>query len=191
MTRLRIRIGRLALDPFDSKSSRELYAVRYHPTVRDFMANPALIPYPSHVAWTRANLLGSSNLHLWLVRPHEGARATGFTQLKINAAGDTAEIGVMFREAAKHQVSAVLATAVTLHLAYKQFDCPWVISYVIPAHQHAIDFNVAWGASIVDSDKAGMVQLRLHRDVCTSNQNYRRVMARLRDRLSICREEDQ
>ncbi len=185
MMRLRIQMGRLVLDPFDAKGTRELYAVRYHPTVREFMSNSALIPYRSHVEWTRTNLIGSLQLYLWLVRPSDSGRAIGFTQLKLNEARDTAEIGVMFREPARHQVTAALSTAVTLTLAYTKLGCPWVTSYVIPAHQHAIDFNVAWGASIVDSDKPGMVQLKLHRDVCTSNENYRRVMSRLSDRLTI------
>ena len=50
------------------------------------VANPALAAYRSHLAWTRSHLLGSTDLHLWLVRPKDAARAVGFTQLKINEA---------------------------------------------------------------------------------------------------------
>src|SRR5262249_55610966 len=110
---VRLHIGRLVLAPFEAKATRELYAVRYHPTVREFMSNPSLTPYRSHVAWTREHLMGSTDLHLWLVRPKDSARAVGFTQLKLNEARDTAEIGVMFREPGKHQLAAALSTAVT------------------------------------------------------------------------------
>jgi hypothetical protein len=182
---IRVQAGHLTLDPFTAgpAPARELYAVRNHPTVRPFMADPALIPYRAHLAWTRAHLVGSPALHLWLVRPAPGVRAIGFTQLKI--AGDTAEIGVMFREPETHRLPAALTTAITLHLAYTVLECAYTTSYVIPTHRHAIDFNLAWGASIVDSDKPPMVLLKMHRDACFANANFRRIMTRLGKRLVI------
>jgi RimJ/RimL family protein N-acetyltransferase len=185
MTRLRIQLGRLLLDPFTLMAARDLYAIRNHPSVRKFMSNSTLISYASHRAWLRSHLVDAPDLHLWLVRPQPKARAIGFTQLRLNAAQDIAEIGVMFKEPQQHRLPAALSTAVTLHLAFARFHYTWVTSYVIPSHQHAIAFNQAWGASIVESDKSGMVLLKLHRDACFANDNYHKIMMRLGDRLHI------
>ena len=176
-----VHFGRWVLEPFAAPATRELYAIRNHPTVRPFMANPALIPYRSHITWTRQHLLQNSGLHLWMVRPVAKRRAIGFTQLRMIAGGATAEIGVMFREPEKHRLTAGLATALSLQLAFEHFHCTWVISYVIPSHRQAIDFNLAWGASVVESDKPGMVMLKLHRETCAANPNYLRVLERVRE----------
>jgi len=185
--RLQVEAGRMILDPFSLKAVRELYAVRFHPTVREFMSNPALIPYRSHVEWAKANLVGSSDLHLWLVRPNARSRAIGFTQLKFNSASrDTAEVGIIFRDPDEHQFSTVVATGVTLYLAFVQFRCTWLTSYVMPSHRRAIAYNLTGGGVIVDSDRPGMIKFEFHRDTATSSdKTYSRVMKRLAGRLTV------
>lgn len=185
MRRLSVQVGRLLLDRYAVGDRRDLYAVRYHPSVRQFTSNPSLTSYRSHLAWVRENLLEATDLHLWLVRLNPAARAIGFAQLKLNTAGDGAEIGVMFRQANQHPLSAALTTAVTLYVAYTYFACTWITSYVVPSHQHAIDFNKAWGGTIVDSDRPGLVCLKMHRDVCQTNARFRRIMTRIAPRLRI------
>lgn len=182
---LSARLGALALDPFSEAGTRELYAIRNHPTVRPFMAHPELIPYKRHAAWVRDRLLGSQDLHLWLVRPAPGSRAIGFTQLRMNAARDVCEIGAIFREPESHRMPAGFATAITVHLAFDRFACRRIDSYVIPDHRAAIQYNQAWGMSIVESDKPGMVKLSMSREVCLANENYRKVMSRVIKRLVV------
>jgi len=185
MIRFLVQSGHLVLDPYTAGDSRDLYAVRFHPTVRKFMTNPSLIPYRGHKDWARQNLVQAPDMHLWLVRFGAAPRAIGFTQLKFNAAGDNAEIGVMFREPEKHQLASVLSSAITLHLAFIHFSCEWVTSYVVPTAQHAIDYNLGGGFSIHESDHAEMVCLKLHRDVYLSNEINSRVKARIMPRLKI------
>ena len=185
MIRFLVQSEHLVLDPYTAGDSRDLYAVRFHPTVRKFMTNPSSIPDRAHKDWARQNLVQAQNMHLWLVRLAPGTRAMGLTQLKLNAAGDNAEIGVMFREPEKHQLSSVLSSAITLHLAFIHFSCEWVTSYVVPTAQHAIDYNLGGGFSIHESDRPEMVCLKLHRDVYLSNEINRRVKARIIPRLKI------
>jgi RimJ/RimL family protein N-acetyltransferase len=182
---LSARLGALALDPFTEAGIRELYAIRNHPTVRPFMANPELIPYRKHAAWAREKLPGSQDLLLWLVRPSPGSRAIGFTQLRLNAARDASEIGVVFREPETHRIPAGFATAITLHLACDRLACSRIDSYVIPDHRAAIQYNQAWGLTIVESDKPGMVKLSMSREACLANENYRKVMSRVIKRLVV------
>lgn len=178
-------LGPLTLDPFTASGIRELYAIRNHPTVRPFMANPEPIAYRSHAEWARERLVGSSDLLLWLVRPAPGRRAIGFTQLRLDAARDTGEIGVIFREPERHRLPAALATAITLHLLFERLGCGRVDSYVIPGHEAAIAYNRAWGTAIVESDKPGMVKLSMSREECLANANYRKVMSRVARRLVV------
>lgn len=173
------------LEPYAQSACRDLYAVRFHPTVRKFMSNPSRIPYRAHKDWARKNLLEAPDTHLWLVRPEPGARAIGLTQLKLNTAGDIAEMGVMFREPQKYQWASVMSSAITLHLAFIQFACNWVTSYVIPTAQHAIDYNLRGGFSIVESDRPELVCLKMRRDVYLSNQLHLRLMGRIIPRLRI------
>lgn len=168
----------LRLDPYRDSDLRELYAVRFHPTVRTFMTDPTLVSYASHRDWSRANLGGERALCLWLVRPPTGGRAIGFTQLRVSATGDSAEIGVMFREPAQHPLQAAVATAMTLATAYRQLGCTWVRSYVALDHARALSFNRAWGGEPVPSDRQGQYCLAMHRDVCLANPRFQRVLAR-------------
>jgi len=185
MIRFLVQSGHLVLDPYTAGDSRDLYAVRFHPTVRKFMTNPSLIAYRAHQDWARQNLVQAPDMHLWLVRFGAAPRAIGFTQLKLNAAGNAAEIGVMFREPKKHQLASVLSSVITLHLAFVHFSCAWVTSYVVPTAQHAIDYNLGGGFSIHPSDRPEMVCLRLSRDVYLSSEIYRRVKVRLIPSLQI------
>ena len=178
-----VTIGALQMTPFTPHSSRELYCIRNHGSVRQYMTNPALIQYQAHREWVQKNLLDGKELLLFMVRPRAGARAIGFTQLLIRE--DTAEIGVIFREAIRHQTSSALCTVATLHLAFCHLNLDWVVSYVIAAHQAALSFNRAFGGQEVASDKPGMIKLKLSRAACLSNAHYTRVFSRIKDRIEI------
>jgi RimJ/RimL family protein N-acetyltransferase len=177
---LTVHAGRLRLEPYRPADCRELYAVRYHPTVRRFMARPALASYESHRAWTRSQLANGGPLRLWLVRHADHPRAIGFTQLRFDPSGDSAEIGVMFREPARHTQAATVVGALTLHLAFVELGCRELRSYVIEGHPRALAFNRAGGAVEVPSDRPGLVRLRMAREVCLTHPNFLKVMARYR-----------
>lgn len=177
---LTLRVGRLRMEPYEPADCRELYAIRYHPTVRRFMARPDLAGYRSHQAWTQMHLRDGSPLHLWLVRHAAEPRAIGFTQLRFDPPGDTAEIGVMFREPERHAQAAPVVGALTLHLAFVHSGCRELRSYVVEGHARALEFNQAGGAVVVPSDRSGLVCLRLERAACLANPNFQKVMARCR-----------
>lgn len=177
MTGLAFRAGCLRLDPYDDAARRELYAIRFHPTVRPFMTNPALASYRSHVGWARSHL-GGERLLLWLVRPPGGGRAIGFTQLQLDADGRHAEIGVMFRDPQLHRVRAAVATAMTLAIAFRVLGCAWVRSHVAVDHAHAIGFNQAWGGHEFPSDRPGQVCLAGSGEVWMAHPRYQRLLAR-------------
>lgn len=182
---IEIDAGSVRLSQFAAADARDLYCIRNHPTVRRFMSDPRLIPYRSHVRWVSERLLADANHLLFLVRLRSGSRAVGLTQLRI--AGDTAEIGVMFREPGRHQVVTFVATVATLHVAFDQLGLKWLISYVLPAYDAAIEFNKGFGAWEEPSDKPGMVKLRLSAEVCRQNENFRRVLDRMKGRLHVRR----
>lgn len=175
-----VHAGRLRLEPYRPADCRELYAVRYHPTVRPFMARPALASYESHRAWTRSQLVDGGLLRLWLVRHADYPRAIGFTQLRFDPSGESAEIGVMFREPARHTQGATVAGVLTAHLAFVEFGCRELRSYVVDGHPRALAFNQAFGAVKVPSDRPGLVRLRMVREVLLAHPNFLKVMARCR-----------
>ena len=175
-----VHAGRLRLDPYRPADCRELYAIRYHPTVRSFMSRPALAAYESHRAWTRSQLVDGAPLRLWLVRHVDHPRAIGFTQLRFDPLGDSAEIGVMFREPACHTQAAIVVGALTLHLAFVKLGCRELRSYVVEGHPRALAFNRAFGAVEVPSDRPGLVRLQIARQACLTHPNFLKVMARCR-----------
>ncbi len=175
-----VHAGRLRLDPYRPADCRELYAIRYHPTVRSFMAQPDLVAYASHRAWTCLHLVDGAPLRLWLVRHVDHPRAIGFTQLRFDPLGDSAEIGVMFREPACHTQAAIVVGALTLHLAFVEMGCRELRSYVVEGHPRALAFNQAGGAVEVPSDRPGLVRLQLARQACLTHPNFLKVMARCR-----------
>jgi RimJ/RimL family protein N-acetyltransferase len=175
-----VRAGRLRLEPYRPADCRELYAIRYHPTVRSFMARPGLATYRSHQAWTQAQLVDGAPLRLWMVRHAAHPRAIGFAQLRFDLAGDSAEIGVMFREPARHAPWPTVVGVLAMHLAFVELGCRELHSYVVEGHQRALDFNRGGGAVAVPSDRPGLVRLRLAREACLSSPIYLKVMARCR-----------
>jgi hypothetical protein len=147
------------------------------------MARQELIPYRSHLAWVKENLVGDGGLVLLLVRKRPSQRAVGFTQLRVQ--GEVGEIGVMFREPERHRIAAAVATAATLHLGFCWLGLSEVVSYVVPSYEAAAQFNRAWGGVDVPSDRAGLIKLALARERCLSNPNYLRVMGRVTGEMRI------
>ena len=183
--RTEIHIASLTLLQFGPADVRDLYAIRNHPSVRQHMTNSQLISYRAHVDWCAKKLLNRADPEplLFLVRRAGQKRANGLTQLRIN--GDQAEIGVIFREPDRHKREAGLATVATLHFAFAHLKLKSLISYVLPAHTAALEFNRAFGAATLESDKPGMVKLWLPVDVCLANQHYRQVISRYEHELQI------
>jgi RimJ/RimL family protein N-acetyltransferase len=180
---MKITIGNLELAQFTPRDIRELYLIRNHPSVRRFMTNPGFLSYKAHRDWVQKNLIHQTNLLVFLVRLR-GERAIGLTQLQ-RRGDDTAEIGVMFREANTHLVVPYTSTGATLHLAFGPLRLAWLVSYVVPGHDRAFALNQSFGAWTEESDKPGMIKYRLSREVCLANENYLKVMNRMRDQLTI------
>lgn len=180
---MKLQVGHVELRQFSPRDMRELYCIRNHESVRQFMSRPSLIPYRSHVQWVNSELIGNSHFLLFLVRTGTGRRAVGLTQLRLT--GAYAEIGVMFREASAHQTVTSVSTVIMLHLAFELLQLKGVLSYVIASNAAAIRFNKAFGAGEEQPDRPGMVKLRLTRDVCLGNQNYKRILDRIKSRLKV------
>jgi RimJ/RimL family protein N-acetyltransferase len=172
--------GGVTLARFTADDTADLHRIRNHPTVRPFMADPRPIAWDRHVDWVRAHLLEADDLWLFMVR--ERGEAVGFTLLQ-RLAADTAEIGAIFRDPDDHALVTAYAIVLTLHQAFERLGLRWLVSWVLPGHQRALGVNRAFGAWEVPSEKPGMVQFRLSREVCVAGEPYRKILARLADRL--------
>lgn len=179
---LRITIGSIELRQFGQEDTEALYAVRNHESVRSYMANSSAIPWESHVAWVNANLLPGRDILLFLVRLK--GEVIGLTLLK-RVASDVVEVGIMFREAQLHPVIPAQAAAITLYLAFERFGMRQTVAYALPGHARALALNRALGGLEVESDKPGMVCFRRDRDAVLRNPHYRRLMARIRPKMTI------
>lgn len=179
---MKIVIGKLELAQFTAADTEDLYRIRNHESVRGFMSNPAPLEWESHVAWVQVNLLSGGRILLLMVRL-EG-EALGFTLLK-RLAEDTAEIGVVVREAPRHRLIPSEAGAATLYLAFEVLGLTRLVSYVVPAHRHAIAFNSGAGGREVQSDKPGMLQFDFTRESYLSNRHCLRTIARMRPKMQV------
>jgi RimJ/RimL family protein N-acetyltransferase len=182
---MKIVIGKLELAQFSAADTEDLYRIRNHDSVRAFMSNPAPLEWERHVAWARKNLLEDGHILLFIVRL-EGV-ALGFTLLK-RLTEDTAEVGVVLREAPRHRLIASEAGAATLYLGFEVFGFTRLVSYVVPAHAHAIDFNSRAGGCEAASDKPGMLQFDFTLEGYLSNRHCRRIVARMRPKLQVITE---
>jgi RimJ/RimL family protein N-acetyltransferase len=179
---MRIAIGKLELAQFVAADTEDLYRIRNHDSVRGFMSNPAPLEWESHVAWVHENLLEGGQILLLMVRLE--AVALGYTLLK-RLVEDTAEIGVVVREAPRHRLISSQAGAATLYLAFEVLGFTRLVSYVVPAHAHAIDFNSGAGGREIPSDKAGMLQFEFIKESYLSNRHCRRAIARMRPKMQV------
>lgn len=179
---MNISLGTLYLTLFAENDIEALYRIRNHATVRKYMSNTQPIGYDSHVKWVRQNLIGEKKLLLFMVRRKD--QPLGFTLLK-KVSEDTAEMGVIFREASKHPGVPYYATVMTLYIAFGYLKLSWLVSYVIPGHERAIYINNAFGGWEVESDKPGMGKFCVNRDVCMKSESYQKVMGRIKNDLAI------
>ena len=179
---MKIVIGKLELAQFTAADTEDLYRIRNHESVRGFMSNPAPLEWESHVAWVRDNLLSGGRILLLMVRL-EG-EALGFTLLK-RLAEDTAEIGVVVREAAKHRLIPSEAGAATMYLAFEVLGFRRLVSYVVPRHEHAVSFNRRAGGREVASDKPGMLRLNFTLTGYLRNSHCRKIVARMRPKMQV------
>ena len=177
-----IVVGSLELRQFRAGDEPDLFAVRNHESVRGFMADPRPLDYAAHLAWVQANLLEGDRIVLFIVRKR--GEPVGITLLK-RISEDTAEIGVMFREAGRHTTAATHAAVATVCYAFHHLALAQLTSYVVQAHPRAVAINSAFGGREVASDKPGMVQFRATREECLGNRNYLRVLQRIQPRMRI------
>ncbi len=180
---MKITIDRVELAQFTPEDTRLLYDIRNHDSVRSFMSNSAPLEYEKHEAWVKKNLIDGRGFLLLLVRV-AGRGPIGFTLLQ-RKSPDTAEIGVIFREAAQHPVVPIVATVGTLHLAWCHLSLAGLVSYVSPTNERALALNRGFGMAEVESDKPGELKMYISRDVCLANRNYVRVFRRMEDKLTI------
>jgi RimJ/RimL family protein N-acetyltransferase len=182
---MKIVIGELELAQFAAADTEDLYRIRNHESVRAFMSNPAPLDWETHVAWVRENLLEGGQILLLIVRL--AGAALGFTLLK-RLAADTAEVGVVIREASRHGLIASEAGAATLYLGFEVLRFARLVSYVVPAHGHAIDFNTRAGGREVASDKPGMLQFDFLEESYLNNRHCKRIVSRMRPKLQVIME---
>jgi RimJ/RimL family protein N-acetyltransferase len=179
---MKITIGDLELAQFTPKDTRALYCIRNHISVRQFLANPQFIPYKAHVEWVRKNLVDERRLWLFMIRLK--GKPIGFSTLKPQGE-DTAEIGLMFREANTHPVVPVYAAAATLYCAFWVLKFAWLTSYPVPTNERALAINRAFGPEEVESERAGTIKLRMNREMCERNPNFIRVFGRIKNRMTV------
>ncbi len=179
---MKLRIGGLELAQFTAADTQALYDVRNHQSVRSFMANAEPLAWDRHVAWVQDNLLSGGKILLMMVRVN--GEAVGFTLLKLFDA-DTGEIGVVVREAPRHRLVAAEAGAATLHLGFEVIGFARLLSYVVPSHAHALDFNRRGGGCEIDSDKPGMRAFEFRRESYADNGHCARMLARMRPRMQL------
>jgi len=182
---MKLVVGELELAQFAAADTEDLYRIRNHESVRAFMSNSAPLDWEAHVAWVRDNLLDGGQILLLIVRL--AGTALGFTLLK-RLAPDTAEVGVVIREASRHRLIASEAGAATLYLGFDVLGFTRLVSYVVPAHKHAIEFNVRAGGREVASDKPGMLQFDFLGESYLSNRHCGRIVSRMRPRLQVIKE---
>jgi RimJ/RimL family protein N-acetyltransferase len=179
---MKITIGDLELAQFMPKDTRALYCIRNHISVRQFLTKPDFIPYKAHVEWVRKNLIDERRLWLFMIRLK--GKAIGFSMLKPEGE-DTAEIGLMFREANTHPVVPVYAAAATLYCAFWVLKFAWLTSYPVPTNERALAINRAFGPEEVESERAGTIKLRMNREMCERNPNFIRVFGRIKNRMAV------
>lgn len=177
-----ITIGALELRRFGRGDVDDLYAVRNHESVRAFMADPRPLEYSAHVEWTRKNLLESDRIVLFVARKR--GEPVGLTLLK-RLSQDTAEIGVMFRDARRHRLAASEAAVATAQYGFRRVGFKFLVSYVVPGHTDAVSINRGFGGQEVPSDKPGMLQFRGTLEACMRNPAYRALLARIEPKMSI------
>jgi hypothetical protein len=179
---LNIALGTLQLTRFTEKDIKALHHIRNHASVRRYMLDPQPISYNAHVKWVKKNIVDERKLLLFMVK--RKCNPLGFTLLK-KVSEDMAEIGVIFREASKHPVVPYYSTVITLYIAFGYLKLSALISYVIPGHDRAISLNHSFGAREIDSDKPAMIKFFLNRETCVENENYQKVMHRIKNNLKI------
>jgi len=177
----KIKVNHLELTQFTAEDTRKLYSIRYHPSVRQYMTNTALAPYKNHKSWVQKNLIQQVTQLLLIVKSHN--QAIGFSVLR--NIGESTEIGVMFREPNKHKVVTYTTAMTTLYLAFNYFNLENLVSYVIPEHHLALAFNYSFGAWQVDSDKSGLIKLKLNRSTCLNNPVYLKMLNRIKQEIVI------
>lgn len=179
---MKIELASLEIRQFVEGDTKALHLIRNHESVRRYMADPSSVPYESHEEWVRNNLIDKKNLLLFMVR--RKGEAIGFTLLK-KVSEDTAEMGVIFKEANKYPGVIYSATVITLYIAFCCLKLSVLVSYVIPGHDRAISLNRSFGGWEIESDKPGMIRFCVSREVCLGNKNYQKGFSRIKSKLKI------
>ena len=177
----RISVGDLLLARFTAADTRALWEIRNHDTVLPFLSDPRPIEYAAHEAWVRANLVDATRLDLFMARRR--SETLGFSLLR-PVDETTREIGLMFREPERYPLAIFNAAFGTVHYACAVLGVT-LTSWVIPGHEKAFSLNQAFGAVEIPSSKPGMKQFHMTPETCLANETYRKVRARLGDRLVV------
>lgn len=180
--RLSLRSGALELRQFGPGDTRTLFDIRNHATVRPFMPDPGELDYAAHCRWVGSRLVAGSDYLIFLIRL--GDAAVGFTLLK-RLGPDSAEIGLMLREAHLHGTVAAQAAVLMAWLAVERYGVAEIVTYANAVHKRALALNRQLGLLEVASDKPGELCFRTPAAVWQANPRYRRVMARASKRLAV------
>jgi RimJ/RimL family protein N-acetyltransferase len=181
-TRMRARFGGIELLEFASVDAQDLFDVRNHESVREFMPNPAPLDYDAHIHWLEQNVTPGGALRIFIVRMNQAA--IGFTMVKRLPDG-ALELGIIFRQADQHTGLPAQTAAVMLHLLFEQLNASAVVTYVNAKHVRALAFNRGFGLVDAPSSKPMELCFRTPRAAVLGNENYRKIMARVGRSLSI------
>lgn len=174
--RLSVRFGGLTLLEFSSNDTDDLFDVRNHPTVREFMPDTAPLNFPSHVNWLGQHVKQGGNLKLFIVRL--AGEAIGFT-LARRLPDDTVELGVIFKDADQHAGLPAQAAAIMLYLSCEHMNAPAVITYVNVKHLRALTFNRGFGLIQTASSKPNELCFKTPRATVLGNDRYKKIMSRV------------
>jgi RimJ/RimL family protein N-acetyltransferase len=137
-----LRAGDLVLERFEPGFSEIAYEIRNHESVRAHMRDTNPISRASHDAWVKENLLDAVRLHLFIVRSaHE---PVGLALLR-NFEGDTAEIGLMVKDARRRPLACYKAAHLIGYYGFEILGLGRIWSYVPRHNTRALKFNLASG----------------------------------------------
>jgi RimJ/RimL family protein N-acetyltransferase len=170
-----IRSGEVVLRGFEPPLSDDLYGVRNHPSVRQYLRDTLPITRESHDRWVEDNLIKQRRVQLFVVF---GAAVVAGIALLRNFAGDSAEVGLMMVEAQRRRLISYKAAHLIGYYGLEVLGLERLVSYVPRHNQHALAFNLGCGFERTGVDPDPYYELVLTRERSRCHPIHRRFRAR-------------
>ena len=87
--------NRIVFRRFNESDTDELFAIRNHPSVREFMGNTGPLGYKSHLRWVDDHLVRNMDTYLFMIYKNEDI--VGFAMLR-DISSEDSEIGMFIRD---------------------------------------------------------------------------------------------